>query len=262
MVGAASKRLPSTENKGKVRYRYYNTRPELSDGSPAWRVSAHDLERLVCERLAGFLSDKHELTCMLGKVIVDAQATAALFVAADRTANALREGSAAARLHTIPKLVKGIDLRADEVVIRVDPQALLVVLGVPSLGKPRTDAILIRCPATKVWLGSQLRLVTPGPNDPASYPYRSPSLVRLMREVLEGRQLVLANSGQTVMSNTQTAGRCRARLNELLRLAYLSPDIVTAILEGLQPIGLSNTTLLNTPLPLDWQEQKALLGFA
>ena len=248
--------------KGKVRYRYYNTRPELTDGSPAWRVSAHDLERLVCQRLAGFLSDKHELTCMLGKVIVDAQATAALFVAADRTAKTLREGSAAARLRTIPKLVKGIDLRADEVVIRVDPQALLVVLGVPSLGKPRIDAILIRCPATKVWHGPQLRLVIPGANDPASYRYRSPGLVRLMVEVHEARQLVLANAGETIMSITRITGRCRARLNELLRLSCLSPDIVCAILEGRQPIGLSNSTLLNTPLPLDWQEQKALLGFS
>ena len=78
----------------------------------------------------------------------------------------------------------------------------------------------------------------------------------------EARQLVLANADQTISSIAQNAGRCRARLNELLRLACLSPEIVTAVLEGRQPIELSNATLLNIALPLDWQAQKALLGFA
>ena len=77
----------------------------------------------------------------------------------------------------------------------------------------------------------------------------------------EARQLVLANADQTISSIARTADRCRVRLNDLLRLACLSPDIVTAILAGRQPIGLSATALLNTPLPLDWHEQKALLGF-
>ena len=89
-----------------------------------------------------------------------------------------------------------------------------------------------------------------------------PNLIRLMAEVHQARQLVLANADQTILSIAQSAGRCRARLNELLRLASLSPDIVTAILEGRQPIGLSNATLLSIALPLDWQAQKALLGFA
>ena len=82
-----------------------------------------------------------------------------------------------------------------------------------------------------------------------------PTLIRLMGEVHEAQQLVLANADRTISSIAQNAGRCRARLNELLRLACLTPDIVTAILEGRQPIGLSNATLLNIALLLDWQAQ-------
>jgi hypothetical protein len=44
-----------------------------------------------------------------------------------------------------------------------------------------------------------------------------------------------------------------------LRLAFLSPDITSAILEGRQPRGLS---LVRIPklLPLSWAEHRPLLG--
>ena len=145
-------------------------------------------------------------------------------------------------------------------VVAIDPHTLLKALGVAFVSDSQCEHIKLTCPATKVWHGPQLRLVIPGATDTAAYRYRSPALIQLMVDVVEARQLVLANSGQTVMSITRATGRCRGRLNELLRLACLSPDIVIAILEGRQPVGLSATTLLNTSLPLDWQEQMAVLG--
>jgi hypothetical protein len=46
-------------------------------------------------------------------------------------------------------------------------------------------------------------------------------------------------------------------------LAFLAPDITEAILEGTQPIELSLDRLLSAmPLPLDWDAQRAALGFA
>ena len=51
--------------------------------------------------------------------------------------------------------------------------------------------------------------------------------------------------------------------SQILRLAYLAPDITTAILEGRQPLGLTATMLIEHPaLPLSWQAQRAALGFA
>ena len=252
---------PSHSVKGKVRYRYYITRPDLIEDTQAWRVSAHDLERLVCERLASFLGDQHELSKTVGKLVVDAQATVALFLSANRTAAILREGTSSARLRRITMLVNRIDLRADEIAVHIDPLSLLAALGVPSANKVRVVPIELRCLATRVWHSRQLRLVIPGPADAIGLCLRSPTLIRLMGEVHKARQLVLANADQSISSIARTAGRCRVRLNDLLRLACLSPDIATAILEGRQPVGLSATALLNTPLPLDWHEQKSLLGF-
>jgi hypothetical protein len=47
----------------------------------------------------------------------------------------------------------------------------------------------------------------------------------------------------------------------LVRLNYLAPDIVAAILDGEQPKGLTRKKLLTFDLPIDWKLQRALLGF-
>ena len=49
----------------------------------------------------------------------------------------------------------------------------------------------------------------------------------------------------------------------LVRLAFLAPDIVAAILAGKQPAGLTaNKLMADTRLPFDWRDQRAALGFA
>ena len=48
----------------------------------------------------------------------------------------------------------------------------------------------------------------------------------------------------------------------LLPLAFLAPDIVTSVLAGTQPVHLTTEMLTRRAnLPLDWEEQRALLGF-
>jgi site-specific DNA recombinase len=48
----------------------------------------------------------------------------------------------------------------------------------------------------------------------------------------------------------------------LLRLTFLAPDIVRAILDGDQPATLTAKRLIaDTRLPLAWTEQRCRLGF-
>ena len=50
----------------------------------------------------------------------------------------------------------------------------------------------------------------------------------------------------------------QSTVNELLRLALLSPAVVRNILDGHQPKTLSLIWLKNNLLPTDWDEQHAL----
>jgi site-specific DNA recombinase len=47
-----------------------------------------------------------------------------------------------------------------------------------------------------------------------------------------------------------------------VRLAYLAPDIVEAIIDRKQPMNLTASKLAKLPdLPLEWPDQRRILGF-
>ena len=75
------------------------------------------------------------------------------------------------------------------------------------------------------------------------------------------RKLILAEPDKSIASNALVNGRCRTRLGKLAGLAYMAPDIVTAIIEGRQPATLTARQLLASELPNAWSDQRALLGF-
>jgi hypothetical protein len=56
----------------------------------------------------------------------------------------------------------------------------------------------------------------------------------------------------------------KGRLTSLVRLSYLGPEIVRALLAGSQSNALTPSRLLRLSknLPHDWKEQRCFLGFA
>ena len=55
-------------------------------------------------------------------------------------------------------------------------------------------------------------------------------------------------------------GITRRYVRRLLDLAFLSPELVEAILQGRQPAELTATRLTELDLPLDWTDQRRLLA--
>ena len=49
-------------------------------------------------------------------------------------------------------------------------------------------------------------------------------------------------------------GRCRTELARLLRLSFLSPKNVEALVDGSQPKGLNQRVLLSCDVPIDWAQ--------
>ena len=253
---------PSHATKPGKRYRYYCTRLDLLDGSPAWRVPAHDLEQLVCDRLAAMLVDSHGLYALDGAPTHDAHALKAMLEAGDVTAAILRSGGMAARLPLLQALVTKVSLREDAIAIAVDHAGLLTQLGVPHTGI-NAEPIVLTCPAMKMRRGHQLRLVIPAASQDAAPPAaRDEKLVALIAEAHAARVLVMANADSSIAALAADAKRCRARLTQLLAISCLDPAIVVAIVEGRQPAGLTHRSLLTADLPLAWDAQRALLGLS
>lgn len=89
----------------------------------------------------------------------------------------------------------------------------------------------------------------------------SPGLRRLIQEARCAQALVDQNR-ESPLSDLANRMRLRGdRFARILRLNYLAPDIVTAILDGEHPEGLTRAKLVQANLPLDWALQRQVLGF-
>ena len=72
-------------------------------------------------------------------------------------------------------------------------------------------------------------------------------------------QRLLSNGTYSTIADLAVAERINpSYVSRILRLAYLSPKIVQAILDGKQPAWLTMKDLLR-PLPADWSEQEQVL---
>lgn len=72
--------------------------------------------------------------------------------------------------------------------------------------------------------------------------------------------LLFAHPDMTIKDIAAAHGQCRHRLARLVRLSWLAPEMVTAIVEGRQPLTLTASRLMDDRLPALWCEQQALLA--
>lgn len=258
--GEGREMTPTHATKSRRRYRYYVTRPDQLDGTRAWRVSAHDLELLVCSNIASKLADGRFILELAGASGPTAEQLQSASAEADLIAEILRSGHAQAKAELLAALVRQVRMYEDKVEIELD--AICERLGL-NTGQNGPPPALITIPAVRVRRGHQLRLIVPGPADAATKSeHRDDKLVALIAEAHQARALVLAKRDKPIAAIAREEGRCRTRLGTLVALACLAPDIVTAIVEGKQPKHLTVARLMNAPLPLAWDDQRHQLGFS
>lgn len=89
----------------------------------------------------------------------------------------------------------------------------------------------------------------------------NPWLVELLRQAAELRDLVLANRDKTIPQLAAEKRIGQSYFARLLRINYLAPDIQAAIVDGTQPPTLTRRMMLFSSLPLDWEQQRQLMGF-
>ena len=252
---------PSHANKGKKRYRYYITRDDQLDGSPAWRVSAHDLERLVCDEVLRFLTDRHSVqnafpdTCNVQhlKYVLEQSASAATI---------LESGMAGEKQRLLKALVPQIQLQEGAIEISIAPSALLTFYGSEACASMDGPPVILTCETVRVRRGHEIRLIIPPTSDAPPIPTnRDQKLVALVAEARAAAKLLLVSPEKSIAKLAEEHGRCRTRLAKLAALPCIAPDIITAIVEGRQPPSLDARALLAADLPLNWQGQRAALAF-
>jgi len=88
-----------------------------------------------------------------------------------------------------------------------------------------------------------------------------PWLIEALKKAADLRAFVLANRDRSLGELAKQKHLGPSQLSRYVRMNYLAPDIQTAIMDGTQPADLTMWSLLYGPLPLDWEQQRQLLGF-
>ena len=90
----------------------------------------------------------------------------------------------------------------------------------------------------------------PGDQPPAAGPSR-PTLIKAIARGRAWFEELAAGRAQSLRELAKRDGITRRYVRRLVDLAFLSPDLAEAILQGRQPVELTATRLIELDLPLD-----------
>jgi hypothetical protein len=103
-------------------------------------------------------------------------------------------------------------------------------------------------------------LLPPSPR--TSNGFQDPALIGLVAKAWAARQALTSNPLVSVEEAAAAMGLKLDYFRVLVRISFLAPDVVAAILEGRQPATLTRQKLARMDLPVNWEEQRRALGFA
>ena len=129
----------------------------------------------------------------------------------------------------------------------------------PALTDFATETVVLTVPLVRRRSGRDTRLLVDG----SEATQADPALVRMLVRARELKTKLLQSGKASLNETSRSAGISRSYLTRLARLAFLAPDIVCAIPDGRQPAQLTAARLSRiTHLPLDWSEQRKMVGLA
>jgi hypothetical protein len=248
------------------RYRYYVSTSLItgvrSDHAKGWRIPAGDIEALVLARLCAVFASETNVCEVLSVVDLDASmlrlalSTAKQLAAdwADLSSNKLRE--------LVWSIIEAVEIQDQKIIISLKQSEIASVLlgntvNAPVIGEPGTFELEIEAKLQRA--GKGIRLVVGG----GTTEKPNGQIATLMRDAHATRVALMTGRDATLDAMAQRLGIKRDYLSVHMRLTYLAPDIVRALLHGQYPTELTPTRLVSLckDLPYDWQLQRAVLGF-
>jgi hypothetical protein len=199
--------------------------------------------------------------------VTDATESSGLIARAAELAGSWPALAPAEQRRMLLALLARVDIHRESVEIRVLARGLLSILRGESNSLDRkhpADEI----PRTITWTipvrlrrtGIEKRLLIDGATG-AERRHPDHSLCRLLAQAHQYHGMLMRSEGKTITQLAQDARVSGSYFTRVLRLSFLAPEILQAILRNRHPIDLSAKRLVNkTRLPVAWDAQHALLG--
>ncbi|MDQ8699232.1 recombinase family protein [Hyphomicrobium sp. LHD-15] len=267
--GKGQRLMASHAVKSGKRYRYYvsqalvvGARAKSPDGM---RLPAGDIEALALDRLRQFFATPAKVSDAVSEFNLSAATQRVLLSKANELAKRWGERSYAEQRGLLMRIAEAVIVHDDGVELRLKCDRIATELGAElgqqsgqqNEGKSRLK-LCFEAQLKRVGNGSRL-IVGAGTTT-----NRDDRLVRLIAQAFEFRDQLFSGRYDSVEDMAAELGTSGTYVTTLVRLAFLSPNIVRAILDGRQPPDLTLTRLMTVSkeLPLAWSAQGQYLGFA
>ncbi|PCJ61092.1 MAG: resolvase [Rhodospirillaceae bacterium] len=266
---------PSHAVKNGTRYRYYVSQAILQhregEAGSVIRIPAREIEKLVTARMASLLKDSGALIDEIGNALKPRDQKR-LMSAARKQAEQWPQMKAAERRAFVLTVVAKVTVSDGEVRIvlrRSQLQKSLLSDTSPTRttnlnreeenGSNTDDALILSTPARLKLCSGEMRLVIPPGHVKETQPRPNATLIKALARAHAWKAKLLSGDTPSIRAIAKDEGVNERYVGHHLRLSFLAPDIVEAILDGYQPIDLDMKRLLKG-IPLIWGEQRREFG--
>lgn len=239
---------PSHTSRGVKRYRYYVSRNDdpTSCPQPLVRVPAGELENIVVAQLQAILRNTQALHDLTERFVLSAGELDVFLRDAAAYNSVLGNEASEDRAQLISELISRVDLNPDHLEITIDLSTL------SSSGNRLTTKLQVPCKLIR--RTKEIRLVvSPCPDAKAR---DDVGLIKLLVRAHQVRKSFDRCGSKSMQELAHHLGYNVDYCTILLKLSYLSPQLVEAILAGQQSQQLTRQELARTrELPCLWAEQ-------
>jgi site-specific DNA recombinase len=259
---------PTHAVKSGRRYRYYVSHPLIGGAAHAdagRRIPATAIEQIVTDRLCRLLSEPAQVFELIEHQVTTPSRQQRFMGRARELAQGWAQTARLQMRATLLSVVERIEVGAETVIIKLRPRRLVALLD-QTAEQPRPvedePSVPLCCPIQLRRAGKEVRMII-DQVDPSAPRKPDASLIKALGRAHRFHAMLVDQKAGRFAELAQSEKLHRSYFSQLLRLAYLAPDITAAILDGRQPEGLTATRLIEHPqLPLSWREQRVVLGFA
>ena len=243
---------PSHTSKGVKRYRYYNSRTDdqTSCREPIIRVPAGEVENIVIARLRALLRDTRAMHDLTDYATLSTRELHSFSQRATDLKDRLGSAAQEEQARVLTQLICRVDLSTDSLTITVDLSSLDA-----SERQLRTS---LSVPCKLIRRTKEVRLIVP-PSSDMNYRLDT-GLLKLLVRAHQVRKAFDRCGSKAMAELAQQLGYHADYCTILLKLSYLSPKLVEAILSSRQAQQLTRQQLARTrELPFLWSNQASSL---
>ena len=256
-------RMSPTHGKANGRrYRYYvSSRVRKSEDAVAgsWRIPAQEMEKVVRGEAIRILQDRSLIAGWIERHASAGQIQHGM-AQADSFASSLSEHERTDHQRaTFAMMFRSINLSTSSIRFDVKRREIVGALLDDDIADQTTcsdDVVTIDLPIMLRRRGNGMRIVI---GSPYVQTEPDPSLVDLIARAHIYLDKLIGPSAMNTTKIAEAFNVDRADVGRILPLAFLSPKMLIAILEGRQPASLTPRHLARTELAVGWAEQASLL---